>query len=115
MESILTTIKKMLGVDEADTNFDIDIIVHINTALMRLNQLGVGPVGGFSISDKTKTWTEYLGTRIDIEAVKSYIYIRVKLVFDPPTSSTLLEALDSTKKELEWCLGVQVEPVEEVV
>lgn len=108
--SILDTIKAMLGVETSQTAFDTDIIVGINTTFMTLHQLGVGPTTVFSISDKTKTWSDFLGTSTDIEAVKSYIYSKVKLTFDPPTSSYVLTAMDVQSKELEWRLAAQVEP-----
>jgi len=109
MDSILTSIKKMSGIDEAYTHFDSDIIFGINTAMMTMNQLGVGPKEGFSITDASSTWADYLGTRADIEGVKSYIYIKTKLLFDPPSSSFVLEAMKEQAKELEWRLNVQVE------
>jgi len=107
MDSILTSIKKLLGPDEADTHFDPDIIMHINTTLMALNQIGVGPETGFSISDKTTTWATYLGANANIEAVKSYIYLKVRLIFDPPSSTPLIEAIERQITELEWRLSIQ--------
>jgi hypothetical protein len=107
MESILTSIKKQLGVDEADTNFDLDIILDINTALMELNQIGIGPENGYLISDKTPVWTDFIGTAKNLEAVKTYVYIQVKLVFDPPTSSFVLKALQDKANEIYWRLDTQ--------
>jgi len=107
--SILTSIKKLIGPTEDDTSFDVDIIMHINSAFFRLNQLGVGPSEGFSITDKTKTWEEFLVARKDLEAVKSYVYQKVRLVFDPPQSSFLVEALKESIKEFEWTINVQAE------
>lgn len=107
--SILTSIKKLIGPTEDDTSFDVDIIMHINSAFFRLNQLGVGPSEGFSITDKTKTWEEFLGARKDLEAVKSYVYQKVRLVFDPPQSAFLVEALKESIKEFEWTINVQAE------
>lgn len=113
-ESILNTIKKMLGMDAEYTAFDTDIIVHINSCFMKLNQLGVGPDTPFFITGKDETWTSFFGGNDDIEAAKTYIYINVKLVFDPPTSSFVVEALKEMEKEYEWRLMAQVEkPVEE--
>ena len=77
---------------------------------MSLNQMGVGPESGFSISDKTKTWVDYLGANANLEAVKSYIYLKVRLIFDPPTSSSLIEAINRQIAELEWRLLIQVDP-----
>lgn len=107
--SILTSIKKLLGPTEADTSFDTDITMHINSAFFRLNQLGVGPSEGFFITDKTKTWEEFLASRKDLEAVKSYVYQKVRLVFDPPQSAFLVEALKESIKEFEWTINVQAE------
>jgi hypothetical protein len=110
MESILTSIKKLLGLQEDDTSFDTDIIIHINSVFMILNQLGVGPVEGFTIEDKTKTWTDYLGTdKMLISGVKSYIYLKVRLIFDPPTISAVLDAMKRETDGFEWRLNQQVE------
>lgn len=107
MESILTSIKKLLGISEDYTQFDIDIIMHINSTLMILNQIGVGPEKPASITDQMNTWQDTLGDIGNIEAVKSYIYLRVKLLFDPPVGSAL-EALNRQIAEYEWRLSVQV-------
>jgi hypothetical protein len=112
MTSILNTIKKMLGVQLDDDAFDVDIIVSINSVLMSLSQLGVGPVGGFSITGVTETWSQFLGEEINLEAVKSYIYLKVRLLFDPPTVSTLIDAMNRQITEFEFRLNIQVEPVE---
>lgn len=104
--SILTSIKKLLGLTEDDTSFDTDITIHINSAFMILNQLGVGPLQGFSISDKSATWEDYLGTDKNFESIKTYVYLKTRVVFDPPTSSTLLDALTRNISELEWRLQV---------
>ena len=109
MNSILTSIKKLLGPEEDDTQFDGDIIIHINSVFMILNQLGVGPAAGFSIVDKSKTWTDYLGAEANVEAVKSYIYLKVRLIFDPPFAASLIEAIERQIAELEWRLINQVE------
>lgn len=107
-ESILTSIKKLLGIMEDYTSFDTDIIFDINSALFTLNQLGVGK-SGFAISDATSTWDDFLEQRQDVQAVVQYIYLNVKLVFDPPTSSFVVEAMNNRLKELEWRLNVQVD------
>lgn len=101
MYSILMSIKKLLGIDDAYTHFDQDIIMHINTAFATLNQLGVGPDVAFSISDKTKEWSDF-GEVSDI--VKSYIYLRVRMLFDPPANSTIVKAINDNISELEWRL-----------
>ena len=109
MESILTSIKKLLGPEETDTQFDEDIIIYINSAIMRLNQLGVGPSEGYSIKDKENEWSELIGTRKDLDAVKSYIYLKVRLIFDPPQSGFLVDAIKSQITELESTLNIQAE------
>ena len=111
MESILTSIKKLLGLTEDYTPFDPDITMHINTVLMVLNQLGVGPVDGYFITDEAQTWTDYLGDDKSIESVKTYIYAKVKLIFDPPQSGTHVLALESLISEFEWRLMVAKDPV----
>jgi hypothetical protein len=108
-DSILTSIKKLLGINEEDTNFDRDIIIHINTAFFALLQLGVGPATGFRIADKVKTWAEFVGERTDIDGVKDYVYMKVRLVFDPPQTGYLVDAIKEGIKELEWRLNIQVD------
>lgn len=108
-DSILTSIKKLLGLTDEYTNFDTDIIIHINSVLMVLNQLGVGPSEGFSIQDKSSTWDEFITEESKLEAVRTYIYLKVKLVFDPPLNSSVMEALKQSINELEWRLNVQAE------
>lgn len=108
-DSILDTIKQLLGLEAEDTAFDTDVIVHINSALMTLNQLGVGPSSAFSIQDKSDAWEDFLDESTDLEAVKTYIYLKVRTVFDPPSSSAVLEAMNRSVSELEWRLNVQAE------
>ena len=105
MDSILTSIKKMLGIIEEDESFDIDIIIHINTAFSTLTQLGVGPKEGFAIRDKTTLWTEFVDD-IRLENVRSYIYLKVRQLFDPPTNSAVLDAISRQISELEWRMNV---------
>lgn len=113
MDSILQSIKKMLGPTEDYTYFDPDIMIHINSVLMILTQLGVGPKSGFFITGSDETWSDYLGDDLTkLELVKSYIYLKVKLVFDPPTTGVLHEAMERQIQEFEWRLNVQAEGVE---
>lgn len=105
MSSILNTIKKLLGIDILDDAFDDDIVTHINSAFMILNHLGVGPSETFLITGDTETWDQFIGDIKNIDAVKSYIYLKVKLLFDPPTSSFVLEANNRIISELEWRLN----------
>lgn len=111
MESILTSIKKLLGIEEDDKYFDTDIIMHINSVFMILTQLGVGPSEGFRIEDDLTTWDEYLGSdSTEFESVKSYIFMKVKLLFDTSTtSSAVIEAMNRMISELEWRLNANAE------
>lgn len=107
MESILTSIKKLLGPDVDNEQFDTDIIIHINSVLMILTQMGVGPADGFSIHDKTATWEDFLGDDLTLlEGVRSYVYMKVRLMFDPPTSSAAIESMTRMASEFEWRLNV---------
>lgn len=107
MEScILYSIKRMLGVSMEEGPFDAEILVGINSAIMVLNQLGIGPTG-FMVTGIEQTWSDLLEDYTDLEAVKSYIYIRTRLVFDPPTNSFLVNALESQMKEYEWRLSIR--------
>lgn len=114
MESILTSIKKLLGPEEEITNFDTDIIIHINSALMVLTQLGVGPSEGYFITGPSETWNDFLGKDLSkLEAVKSYIYLKVRLLFDPPASSAVIESTNKMIQEFEWRLNVGAETLDE--
>ena len=111
MESILNTIKKMLDVDVGCTHFDENIINHINTALMVLTQIGVGPEKGFSIRDSTAKWSDFLSDMSKLEGVKTYIYLRVKPLFDPTSSSAISGAMKNVADELEWRMNINAEEV----
>ena len=105
MESILTSIKKLLGVSEDDTYWDQDIIMHINSVFSILTDLGVGPSEGFRIEDDLATWNDFIGTNINYESVKSYMYLKVKLLFDTSTtSSAVIESINRMINEYEWRL-----------
>lgn len=106
MNSILTSIKKLLGITEDYEYFDQDLIMHINSVFMILNQLGVGPDTCFSISDKTSKWEDFSENISDMESVKTYVYLKVRLVFDPPQSSFVLEAIRKNIDELEFRLNI---------
>ncbi|MDD2298542.1 MAG: hypothetical protein PHU69_02765 [Fermentimonas sp.] len=112
MESILTSIKKMLGIADEYTHFDADLIMHINSVLAILTQIGVGPAEGFSIEDKEDVWTDFIQQSPKLEFVKSYTYMKVKLLFDPPLSSAVIESTNRMISELEWRIQVAVDPVE---
>ena len=109
MESILTSIKKLLGIEEEYTQFDADIIMHINTVFLNLTQLGVGPSEGFLIEDGAAIWNDFIGDSSQLQAVKTYMYLKVKLLFDPPLSSSVTESMNRMIAELEWRLNVAVD------
>lgn len=109
MESILISIKKLLGIVEEDKQFDTDIIIHINTVLMVLTQIGVGPSEGFTIMDEYSTWENFIGDKPYLNSVKSYMYLRVKSLFDPPLSSAAMDSMKRLADEFEWRLQVAVE------
>lgn len=109
MESILTSIKKLLGIEEEYTHFDPEIIMHINSVFTILKQLGVGPPEGFSIEDETSVWTDFLPDTHSIELVKSYMHKKVQLLFDPPTGSAHLQSVKDTASEFEWRINVEAE------
>lgn len=109
MDSILTSIKKLLGIAEENTDFDTDITIHINSAFSILTQLGVGPVNGFSIADEDTIWDDYIGNDHRLEMVKSYVYMKVRLAFDPPTSGISMDAMKQMVSEYEWRLNVAAE------
>lgn len=112
-EKILSSIKKLLGLSDGVTVFDTDIVIHINTVFANLAQMGVGPQNtegkniGFKISTGDEVWGDFTANDILIENVKTYVYIKVKMVFDPPTSSALIDAYNAQAKELEWRLYTQ--------
>lgn len=108
-DRILTTVKKLLNMEENYTAFDTDITLFINSAIGTLTQLGIGPAEGFEIADATATWTDFLGDDPRLNSAKTYVYLRVRLVFDPPSTSFVINALTEQMKELEWRLNVQRE------
>lgn len=108
-ESILTSIKVQLGIQEEYTAFDPQIIMHINSVLMVLNQLGIGPASGFVISDKTAIWSDFLSSDKNLEATKSYVGMRVRMLFDPPTTSVVADSMNRMINEFEWRLNMKVE------
>ena len=108
-ESILLSIKKLLGIMPNYTQFDDDIIIHINTAFATLNQLGVGPSEGFMIEDKFAEWQDYTTSK-NLTMIRTYIYLKVRLLFDPPTSSALIDSINRTIAELEWRIFLEGDP-----
>lgn len=110
-DSILTSTKKMCGLDESYTVFDLDFITHINSVFSTLGDLGIGPDDGFAIEDKSAVWDDFLANDNRLNSAKTYMYLRVRMLFDPPTTSFLLDATKEQIKELEWRLNVQRESV----
>lgn len=114
MDSILNSIKELLGIQKEDKNFDTDIIFHINTVIAILRQIGVGPKEGFSIEDDSAEWTDYIEDMALLEPVKSYMFMKVKMIFDPPAGS-VGEAYKENIKELESRISIEVDPSLEVI
>ena len=115
-ESILSSVKKVLGIPSDYEHFDQDILLHINSVMSIMHQLGVGPEEGFIVEDDSTTWSDFFGEDVDINKfayVKSYICIRVRLLFDPPTSSGAIDAMERQMRELEWRITVTRDPRED--
>ena len=110
-ESILTSTKKILGLSETYTAFDFDIITHINAAFSLLCQLGVGPAEGFSIQDKEDVWGDFAIPLNQLNLVKTYVYLKVRILFDPPQTSFLMQAANDQIREYEWRLNLFREDV----
>lgn len=111
MDSILNSIKKQIGISPECTDFDDNIIMHINSVFFILFQLGVGPPMPFSIKDSSTVWTDFIQGSSTLEAVKSYMSLKVQLLFDPPSSSALTDAKNRQISELEWRLNVSAESI----
>lgn len=111
-QSILLTVKKMLGIAEEYHAFDLDIIIHINSVFLTLNQLGVGPDRPFQITDDSEIWSDFVDVN-EVPGVQSYVYLKTRLAFDPPTNSFLVDAIQKQIAELEWRMNVQVDPKRE--
>lgn len=108
-DSILVVIKKLLGIPEDYTAFDVDVMTHINSAFSTLTQLGIGPAGGFMIEDDSAVWADFLATDKQLNPVKTYIALRVRQIFDPPTTSYVVSAFAKQIEELEWRLNIHRE------
>lgn len=111
-DSILATIKKMLGLDDGYTPFDTEILVHINAAFMTLCQMGIGPKEGYNVTDYDQTWSNFLVNPVMLGAVKTWVYLQVKMMFDPPTNSFVMDAYKTQADQILWRLNVQAETVE---
>lgn len=102
LDSVLLSTKQMLGISPEDTSFDVNVIMNINTALTILMELGLTEVEDQLVTDDKMTWDDLLGGRTDIEYVKTYVYQKVKMIFDPPTSTAAIDAMQRSINELEW-------------
>lgn len=107
--SVLTSTKKVLGLDKNYTAFDLDVITHINSAFSVLCQLGIGPAVGFSIEDSYTDWDEFIDNETILNMVKPYVYLKVRMAFDPPTTSFVIDAMNKQIAELEGRLSLQRE------
>lgn len=114
-DSILDDVRHILNVDSEYTVFDRDLILHINSVFSTLQQLGIGPEDGYMIEDATAEWNEFMGVDARLNAVKTYVYLRVRLLFDPPATSFAITALENQAKELEWRLEVAANTTVEIV
>lgn len=110
-DSILMTIRKLVCGNPYADHFDTDLLVHINVCFSILNQLGVGPENGFVVTDETQSWSSYIADNYILNMVKTYVTLKVKKIFDPPLTSSVLEAMDKEISQLEWRLNVAVDPV----
>lgn len=108
-DSILLTVKKSVGIEVEEDNFDNDLILLINSALSILVQLGVGPEKGFSISDSSGSWSDFLGASYLLDMAKEYVYLTTRLIFDPPANSFVVSCIEKRISELEWRITVAAE------
>lgn len=108
-DSILNSVKKNLGLTSDYKAFDSDIIMHINSVFGTLHQLGVGPAQGYQITDEGEEWSDYTDNQVLLNPVKSYITLRIRMIFDPPTTSFHLEAIKEQIREFEWRISIQRE------
>lgn len=109
-QSILKSVNKNLGLDLEYSAFDQEVMMHINSALSTLSQLGIGPEGGFTVEDEDEIWTDFfVGTKAELSQIKTYIYLKVRNLFDPPTTSYVMAAFSSQIQELEGRLSMMRE------
>lgn len=105
-DSILKSIKKLIGISDEDTSFDLDLIIHINSVFVALNQIGVGPKNVFSIINDQSVWNDFINDETNINNVITYVYLKVRILFDPPSNSSVLSSIERLLTELEWRLSV---------
>lgn len=112
-DNILTSIKELLGVGKDESPFDMDIKIHINTALSILTNLGIGPSTGFRVRNGTELWSDFIPADKNLEDVITYVYIKVKLIFDPPLSSAVIASYESMLKELTFYINCEADTLNE--
>ena len=112
-ESILKTIKQLIGCPDDFEQFDLDLIVHINSAFATHTHLGVGPKEGYRITGADNAWSEFEDDAQKLSLIKDYVYIKTRLLFDPPTSGSLMDSLKEQLKEMEWRLCILYDPISE--
>lgn len=110
-DSILNSTKKLLGIAEDYDAFDTDIVMHINSVFNTLSQLGLHPTDGFAIEDEKSVWSDYIDNQKLYNSVKTYMYLKVRLLFDPPTTSFAIESFAKQIQEYEWRINVQIEEI----
>lgn len=110
-DSILNSTKKLLGIAEDYDAFDTDIVMHINSVFNTLSQLGLHPTDGFAIEDEDSVWSDYIENQKLYNSVKTYMYLKVRLLFDPPTTSFAIESFAKQIQEYEWRINVQIEEI----
>lgn len=108
-ENVLNSIKKLLGIPEDYTTFDQDIMIHINSVFMILSEMGVGPSNGYSLKDGTEKWGDFISDDKNLEGIKTYIYMKVKTIFDPPLNSAVLASMKELISEFEWRINNEAE------
>ena len=108
-ENIRNSIKKLLGIPEDYTAFDQDIMIHINSVFMILSELGVGPSNGYSLKDGTEKWGDFISDDENLEGIKTYVYMKVKTIFDPPLNSAVLASMKELISEFEWRINNEAE------
>lgn len=112
-QSILKTIKQLVGCPDDFEQFDLDLTIHINSAFATLTHLGVGPKEGYRITGVDNAWSEFEENTQKLSLIKDYVYIKTRLLFDPPTSGSLMDSLKEQLKEMEWRLYMLYYPISE--
>lgn len=112
-ESILKTIKQLVGCPDDFEQFDLDLTIHINSSFATLTHLGIGPKEGYRITGVDNVWSEFEDDPQKLSLIKDYVYIKTRLLFDPPTNGSLMDSLTEQLKEMEWRLYILYYPISE--